>query len=525
MKLSARMKLGTWLRPLLVAAAGALVAAVTALVAVPSGSEAQVVPIDRWLVTSAEIEAGTDPFSAPGVERFPDRNLATASGHWSLARDDSAVRFDFSELVEPGEPGLAHAYLKAEVDRTVRLAIESEACARLEVWVNGQQIPARHTPARLAQDIRLASGWNTLLVLFEGESACSRSISAALSAGAGPSDLAGARSRLPIVQASRPPGVQPNFPEGILTVSAPRVTGLVWQSGSRDLEAAVSYELVSWGGGSSLQTEAGRQPNLPGPGRPLVESVFDAPRPRGADVGRGEGAGTELSEGAAGRSADDTGPTDPDGMRASMRLQLLGLPVAKGAAPSDGSVELRFAGFSIVGAANQLQPVVPVTFEGSLAFRKLRDAALRDDGLKASFRWSRGDAKSEGAMPAASVLRALHGPIELRLENDGSGVAHGVLRVPEALAGFALRGVEGTWSIGGTPASDGILCNPCERGSELELQVEGTGDEAPLVQIVGPGLPETLDQDGAQAIGLLAALEGDNRRYRELLRGGRGEQG
>ncbi|MXX77901.1 MAG: hypothetical protein F4Z33_02710 [Gemmatimonadales bacterium] len=209
-------------------------------------------------------------------------------------------------------------------------------------------------------------------------------------------------------------------------------------------------------------------------------------------------------------------------MRARMVAQLLGRPEPRAPAPRQGSVELRLADESFVAASNDLEPGVPVSFEGVIPFRKLREAALRDDGMKGEFRWDGGDGDGEGRMPAAPVLRALHGALDLALEAGADGVWRGRLRVPDALAGFTVRGEAGSWTVDGAAAEDGLLCDPCERGRRLEIEFRGTAGtdaEPPRARIAGPGFPDLPETRAPSAVELLRALEGDNRRYRALIEG------
>ncbi|WP_419950267.1 hypothetical protein [Candidatus Palauibacter sp.] len=490
------------MRAILLAGAGA-----GALVSAPVG--AQDIPLDRWLVASAEVEAGEDPLTGSPADRFPERYLQTETGVWTLVRRDGEARFDFSEWTEPGEATLAHAYLRAASDTDMRLALGVEACAGLRAWLNGQTLSDPERP----REVRLAGGWNTLLVVLDGEPGCDRSLSATLSSETGPNQRNDSGSVQVTVQASRPPGVQPNYPEGVVTVSAPRVTSLAWNPGQDDLVAAISYDLATWGreaggGGAAVDAPGVQRPGAP-PGGPPT-SPFDAPRRGGGDP----------SGAAAGD--DEMGPTDPDGMRARMVAQLRGRPVVRGPAPRTGSVELRLSDQRFVAAGNDLRPGSPVSFDGSLPFRKLREAALRENGMRAEFRWGDDEAEGEAPMAAAPVLLAVHGPLDLGLEAGPDGVWRGQLRVPDVLAGFTVRGLEGAWSVDGAPAADGVLCGPCERGRRFEVEFRsapGSRDEGPRARIADRGFPDLPDGAAVSAFELLRALEGDNRRYRELVGG------
>ncbi len=95
------------------------------------------------------------------------------------------------------------------------------------------------------------------------------------------------------------------------------------------------------------------------------------------------------------------------------------------------------------------------------------------------------------------------------------GTRAGELRVPEALAGFTLRVGEGSWWVDGEEATDGTLCARCERGRRLAIEVRGAS-EAPVVRIADRGYPDVAGRTSVAAAEWLRALEGDNRRYREL---------
>lgn len=483
----------------------------------PEAAWAQEVRVDRWLVTSAEHAAGDHPLPVAGPDRFPDRNLETAAGTWTLFRRDGEAALDFSDVSETGQATLAHAYLKSRADANVRLELGVEPCTRIEAWVNAQYL----ADAGTAREVRLAAGWNTLLVVLDGEPGCERSLSARLSPGTGPNVRTErddpSDDRL-TVQASRPPGVRPTWPDGVVTLSVPRITGLAWRPDDDDLQAAFSYDLASWGREFRAGMDGAGAPGIQRPEVPF-RNPLDLPRRGGGPPGA---PGRPGAPGEAGEGDDETGPTDPDGQRAQMVAFLLRRPEARTPAPRDGSAELRLAGEPFVAASGELEPGAPVSFEGVLPFRKLREAALRDDGMKAEFRWEGGDGEGEGRMPAAPVLRALHGAVDLALDAGADGVWRGTLRVPDALAGFTLRGTEGSWTVDGSAAEDGLLCNPCERGRRLEVEFRrtvGAGAEPPRARIADPGLPDLFETGTPSAIELLRALEGDNRRYRALIEG------
>ena len=158
------------------AAAGILGAAAASLLGAAPAA-AQEIPVDRWLMASGVVEAGAEPLPAMAADRFPDRNLEVESRAWTLVRRDGERRFDVAEWTVAGEATLAHAYLRATTDANVRLALSVEACVDLRVWLNGQALADPGRP----REVRLASGWNTLLIVLDGEPGCDRSLSAALS--------------------------------------------------------------------------------------------------------------------------------------------------------------------------------------------------------------------------------------------------------------------------------------------------------------------------------------------------------
>ncbi len=211
-----------------------------------------------------------------------------------------------------------------------------------------------------------------------------------------------------------------------------------------------------------------------------------------------------------------TGPSDANGQRRQMVAFLLGSPPAKASAPSSGSIRLRLAGESLTGAADGLVSGTPHHFEGIVPFKKVREAALGSDGVEAEVRWERNDFKAKGPIAAASLLEAFHGPIHLGgLMDRADGVAGGTFRIPDVLGGFTIRGLSGRWSVNGVETTDGVLCDPCQRGQQIEFGFQSADSEPAQVEISGRGYPDSA-ASGPAAIEWLRALEGDNRRYREL---------
>lgn len=224
-------------------------------------------PIDRWLVAVVQPDiASSEPLSGDGGREFPDRDRTVGPGYWTLVREDRRERFHFGDVPLDGRPGatLAHTYIKSPRDATFGLAIDPGACGTMSAWLNGQLLPGTGEETT----VRLAGGWNTLLVALPASARCAPELAVLLS---GPEALtlkdesALDVSRLRI-QASRPPGVRSNQPAGMLQVSAPTPTRLIWRAGTNDLVAAVEYTLTSWGAGGGLDLtpeEDGRPTGVP----------------------------------------------------------------------------------------------------------------------------------------------------------------------------------------------------------------------------------------------------------------------
>jgi hypothetical protein len=141
---------------------------------------------------------------------------------------------------------LAHVYLKTPEDRTVLLDAAPRDCQAARAWLNGQPIELPGSPIQL----RLAGGWNTLLVRLRESADCSPDLPAAILPGIDLDKDSGTAGTLAgmRVQASRPPGVRRQQPEGWVSVGAVEaVDGLVWQAGAEDLTGAVRYDYVAWG--------------------------------------------------------------------------------------------------------------------------------------------------------------------------------------------------------------------------------------------------------------------------------------
>ena len=453
----------------------------------PHETVAQGLTVDRWLITGVDSVPSTNPLGESIQWEFPDRNLTVGPGLWTLVREDGRSRFDFSDQVGPGEAGLAHVYLKAPADLTVHMSVKTESCVSAAVWLNGQLVPE----PTVSRDVRLVGGWNTFLAVLSVSENCVPSLAVDVSTPRGlvHEDEGRVSPSSVRVQASRPPGVRPNFPQSIVTVTTPMVTGLAWGAGHEDLSASFRYSLSTWGGQGISALTVGRAP----PPFKKPEQEDD------------ESAKDELST-----------PSDPDGQRARMVRQLLGPPIPLSHAPMDASAKVSIAGESYIIEANELTPAEPREFGGMISFRKLRDAALREGGVVAEIKWAGGDRKVTGRVSAASVLRALHGRLDIGgLTDRGDGFAVGAFRVPDALAGFTIHAVDGDWLVNGRSVLGGALCDPCKRGERFELGFRNSSAAKPQVRIVGRGWPDVAERTEESAIEWLRVLEGDNRRYRE----------
>jgi len=455
----------------------------------PHETVAQGLTVDRWLITGVDSVPSTNPLGESMQWGFPDRNLTVGPGLWTLVREDGRSKFDFSDHMGPGKAALAHVYLKAPTDLTVHMSVKTESCVSISVWLNGQLVPE----PMVSRDVRLAGGWNTFLAVLSVNENCVPSLAVDVSTLRGPvnEDEEGLSPSSVRVQASRPPGVRPNFPQSIVTVTTPTITGLAWGAGHDDLSASFRYSLSTWGGPGISASTVGRAPT-------------SFKKPEQEDT---RGAKDELSP-----------PSDPDGQRARMVRQLLGPPTPLSHAPMGASAKVSIAGESYIIEADELTPAEPREVDGMISFRKLRDAALREDGVVAEIKWVGGDRKVTGRVSAASVLRALHGELDVSgLTDRGDGFAVGAFRVPDALAGFTIQAADGDWLVNGRSAPGGALCDPCKRGERFELGFRSSSDAKPQVHIINRGWPDVTERTEESAIEWLRVLEGDNRKYRERV--------
>ncbi len=210
--------------------------------------------IDRWLVTHARpLDDDTNPLAGDGATLFPDRDLTIGPGYWWLLREDGRAQFELDDAGDrpaAASTTLAHAYIKAPYDITVDLRIATSPCARRDVWVNSQGVaePPGDVP------VRLAAGWNTLLVALASEDECVHRLGVTLLQTAAPvrEDDDPVDFDLMSVQASRPPGARQNHPDGALVLQRPTPVDLTWHAGSDELQGNVSYAVSSWGGVTGL---------------------------------------------------------------------------------------------------------------------------------------------------------------------------------------------------------------------------------------------------------------------------------
>ena len=216
--------------------------------------------IDRWLVT-AGVPGVEDPLAGAEGRAFPDRDLEIGPGYWTLVREDGAASVRFA-AVGGEESALAHTYIRSFRDVTVRLSLEAPACATAGVWINGQPFDAS------GGDVRLAAGWNTLLVAVTARSAgCGLGLRASLGHPAGPRSERADPVDLGslVVRASRPPGARPILPEGTVLVGQPDPLAIAWPSGGSDLLVDLEVPFTAWGRPAGTAANAGSPDRPAGP--------------------------------------------------------------------------------------------------------------------------------------------------------------------------------------------------------------------------------------------------------------------
>jgi hypothetical protein len=265
-------------------------------------------PIDRWLI--ADVDAlipGANPLQVDGVHLFPDRDLEVGPGYWRLVREDGRATF----AVDAGGVSLAHAYVKALEDVTVDIALPR--CEAASAWVNGQPV----FDASGTLTTRLAGGWNTLLLAVPADAeGCSPEIGAVLSAPSGPTREDERETDLEslVVQASKPPGARPNFPEGVLHLEQPMPVALLWNGAEEELRARVDYALTAWGRPPGLAMTGGADDEIP-TGPPAVDLTGEWSLTLYAPTGIIEGHATlEMAE-----SGELTGRMDGERLSGEIR--------------------------------------------------------------------------------------------------------------------------------------------------------------------------------------------------------------
>ena len=237
---------------------------------------------------------------------FPERGRRVGATVWTLVRQDNNPTFDLDTLV--GRSGatatFAHAYIRPQSDRTVTLRFTGLGCTVLSARLNEQ--PVSLIPAGAPEGcadtttstavVRLARGWNALLVKAEGSEA---PYGFAVSIAPGPDGESLDEIR---IQASRPPGIQPILPEASIEVAGVRVPAIDWRDD--DLTAEVVVEFRLWGGFPPPEAEARievggdraehRFEQAP-MGPELIETVFQLVRlDRLREVALGEGIEVRL---------------------------------------------------------------------------------------------------------------------------------------------------------------------------------------------------------------------------------------
>jgi len=575
--------------------------------------------IDRWLVAAvAPPTPGQDPLAADGVRLFPDRDIEVGPGVWALAREDGADRLSLDRFVEPRPMGatatLAHAYVRPTAEITAALSVQ--ATCPITVWLNGQEM----VDASRGIAVRLAAGWNTLLVALSDEDGCAPDLGVRL----GPPEVPTAEDEPAWdastirVQASRPPGARPTYPVGFLQPGRPAATHMTWDASRDRLLVELAYSLTSWGAGPAVGEPTRGEAGAPAPrptGGPTVDASGewslrfftpsgilnadailemsadgeltgriegdinsdirqgwvsgneigwvmrfpDLRRDRDAEVrgtiedgrmsgsfglavggfrtrfeGRRRGGGGDEPEGersppgadrpgergparpGGGGRGDITFPPGDEPVDRDLILRRLRPPAVwvDEPAPGSGSIRLSVRGGELAGGVDGLWPTVPSTLSGALELDRVRQAALEPRSVEARVRWSDDEHRFRGRLDPADILTALHRPIALTgWSGTDPAALEGRFRVPDALGGFTLEVLDGTWSLGGSPLEGKRLCSPCRRGERLDIRVTGT--DRPFVRIVDPGYPSA--GPGAPAARVwLEALRGDNEEYRRL---------
>lgn len=179
-----------------------------------SGSPSRIA-VDRWLVSSPLTVPGdedpltTDLLSAPGeIAVLPDRGRTLAGADWTLVRRDSAFAIELEGGGSEGVVVYAHAYLRSDRDRSVRLEWGGIDCTEVNAWLNGRSLAELGRADATDEDsvgpfhalVRIGYGYNTLLLkAVSGD--CTFGVTASIQPATPSGSLQGLR-----VQASRPYG-------------------------------------------------------------------------------------------------------------------------------------------------------------------------------------------------------------------------------------------------------------------------------------------------------------------------------
>lgn len=238
---------------------------------------------------------------------FPERGTRVGATVWTLVRQDENPVFDLDTLVSRSgaTATFAHAYLRPLSDQTVTLRVSGLGCTDVSAMLNEQPVPLGPEAdgagcaggRRMASAaVRLAGGWNALLVKVEGDEE-PYGFAVTVAPGPGGESVEGLR-----IQASRPPGVRPILPQASIDVMAIRVPGLEWRGDDLAAEVVVDFRL--WGGSPPPDAEAkleiggekaehrfGESPT----GGESIESVFElVPLEKLRQVALGEGVAIRL---------------------------------------------------------------------------------------------------------------------------------------------------------------------------------------------------------------------------------------
>lgn len=482
--------------------AGVLLLAASLLALTAARARAQqMLPVDRWLVSSpfpadsASDALDKDYLAAPGeVAVLPDRGRTVFGADWKLMREDGAFAFRLpsdlaleaavvdsagdrvASTVRSGPVvAYAHAYIRATSDRTIKLMWGGLECTKVSAWLNGRRLDALGQPGGVLDgvpdaqvaDVRIGFGYNTLLL--KGASGdCDFGIAAGME---GTEEvLDGLR-----VQASRPYGDTRTGPESWVVAGA----------------------------------DGGPEPMLGW----KQDQLFGA-------------AGARLAVFAV-------SPVD--------RVR----------------IKARVGGQEIQREIEWLTPAEPRIILMPFPFERLRRAVLTGEGVELELDWGLGKSSTAAALSPESLLDGLHSSIRLLgwtvigggaeepaarpnvvsiddpdeahplaylvpLPGEKGSVLLGEWKVPGWLSGFTLRldveGAPGAYRLNSLPAGGGeiLLCRECRKGQTIRIEVTTTSswERFPGAVIVDVARPAT-GGSGVEAAGWLNLLdEKGSREYR-----------